>query len=160
MIRSSVRTKKEYIDAWSEEIQRAGTLTVLHTNAIASHIGLSATEFEAVDVISRNQPITAGELAVACGLTTGAITGLVDRLVAEKVIKRVSDPNDRRKVLLVPVKNSQKSKKIRELYRPLSENFEKIAHAYTKDELQFLIDSQAKLNAMANEMIRRLNTKK
>jgi DNA-binding MarR family transcriptional regulator len=46
--------------------------------------------------------MTAGELAQATGLTTGAITGVVDRLEKTGLVSRQFDARDRRKVLLVP----------------------------------------------------------
>ena len=153
---STKASKNELIEAWSQEVQKTGTLTVLHTNAVAQHIGLSATEFEAVDVISRNQPMTAGGLSVACGLTTGAITGLVDRLERERCIKRTGDPEDRRKVLLVPVRDSRKSKKITKLYQPIAEGFSALAAKYSKEELVFLIKVQSEMNQMAEDAIRRV----
>lgn len=160
MAKSSNHTKKELMELWSQEIQRAGTLTVLHTNAVSQRIGISATEFEAVDVISHNQPITAGNLAVCCGLTTGAVTGLIDRLVEAGYVKRASDPDDRRKVLLVPVENGRRSKKVRELYQPISEGYEKIANKYSKEQLEFLIEAQSSLNDMAEGAIQTLHTRK
>lgn len=154
---SSKMSKKELIEEWSQEIQRAGTLTVLHTNAVATQIGLSATEFEAIDVISRNQPITAGQLALACGLTTGAVTGLIDRIEAAGFVERRKDPKDRRKVLLVPVENSELSTKVRALYQPISEGYMEIANKFTAEELNFLICTQAKMNDMARRVINQLH---
>lgn len=159
-MKSSDYTKEQLMEMWSEEIQRAGTLTVLHTNAVSQRVGLSATEFEAIDVISRNQPMTAGKLAVFCGLTTGAITGLVDRLVNAGYIKRKSDPNDRRKVLLTPIENGMRNKKIRRLYTPIAEGYEKVASSYSKEELALLIDAQTKLNDMADSVIRGFHEQK
>ena len=159
-MKSSDYTKEQLMEMWSEEIQRAGTLTVLHTNAVSQRVGLSATEFEAIDVITRNQPITAGKLAVFCGLTTGAITGLVDRLVGAGYIKRKNDPNDRRKVLLMPIENGMRNKKIRRLYMPIAQGYEKVASAYSKDELVLLIDAQTKLNDMADGVIRGFHEQK
>jgi DNA-binding MarR family transcriptional regulator len=157
MVESSGMSKKELIEAWSQEIQRAGTINVLHTNAVAQRIGLSATEFEAIDVITRNQPITAGQLAVFCGLTTGAITGLIDRLEVAGFIRRVSDSSDRRKVLLEPIEDGARSKKIRALYEPIAIGFEDIAQRYTVDELEFLVESQTRLNTMAQGVIEKLH---
>ena len=89
-----MKSQKKLQNELSEAIQRAGTLKVLHTNAVASRIGLSATEFEAMDIISRCQPMTAGKLAEYCGLTTGAITGLVDRLERAGFVQRERDSED------------------------------------------------------------------
>lgn len=151
-----MKTKKELIYEWSQEVQRAGTINVLHTNAVAQRIGLSATEFEAIDVITHEQPVTAGRLAVSCGLTTGAITGLIDRLEKAGFVHRRTDPDDRRRVLLEPIEDSRCSDMVRTLYQPISEGFEKLAETYTAEQLEFLIATQRKMNAMAEDAIRQL----
>jgi DNA-binding MarR family transcriptional regulator len=153
-----MKSQEALLEAYSQAIQRAGTLTVLHTNAIAAHIGLSATEFEALDVIQKNQPITAGQLAVKCGLTTGGITGLVDRLTAAGFVKRVRDTSDRRRVLLYTIEKAEISHKIWKLYRPISEGFYEVTRNYTQKELQLLIDAQQAMNDMAEQVIEKIQS--
>lgn len=145
-----MKLQKELIEEASQSVQRAGTLTVLHTNAIASHIGISATEFEAMDIISRNQPITAGQLAEYCGLTTGAITGIVDRLERGRFVRRERDPSDRRRVFIVPVEDPERSRKVRELYRPISKAFEQCMNRYTPEQIRVFLDMQER---MADEIV-------
>src|SRR5690349_1487298 len=75
--------------------------TVLFHDAVASRVGLSATESKCLDIAVRsNEPLTAGKLADATGLTTGAITGVLDRLERAGFIRREKDENDRRQVLI------------------------------------------------------------
>jgi DNA-binding MarR family transcriptional regulator len=145
-----MKSQKELIEEASQSVQRAGTLTVLHTNAIASRIGISATEFEAMDIISRNQPITAGQLAEYCGLTTGAITGIVDRLERGRFVRRERDPSDRRRVFIVPVEDPERSRKVRELYRPISKAFEQCMNCYTPEQIRVFLDMQER---MADEIV-------
>jgi DNA-binding MarR family transcriptional regulator len=154
-----MESKEELIEELNQTIQRTGTLTVLHTNAIADKIGLSATEFESMDIISRNQPISAGMLATECGLTTGAITGIVDRLERAGLVRRISDPNDRRRVLLDPIEDEEKSKKIRKLYQPMSEMFHEIAEECTAEQLHFLIDIHKRMIRMTEKSIAELRQK-
>lgn len=146
-------SKKELIETLNQSMQRSGTLTVLHTNAVADKIGLSATEFESMDLIRQYQPMSAGKLAVSCGLTTGAITGIIDRLERAGFVRRSSDPKDRRRVLLEPIKDPEKSKKIYALYRPMSEAFEEIAGQCTPEELRFLISIHDKMNQATEKII-------
>jgi DNA-binding MarR family transcriptional regulator len=154
-----MKSKKELIEELSQSMQRSGTLTVLHTNAVADKIGISATEFESMDVISHNQPISAGHLANRCGLTTGAITGIVDRLERAGMVKRVSDPEDRRRVLLEPVENKEKSKRVRELYQPMSQAFGEIVEACTPEQIQFLVDIHNKMSDQMEKIIAELREK-
>jgi DNA-binding MarR family transcriptional regulator len=154
-----MKSKKELIEELNQTIQRSGTLTVLHTNAIADKIGLSATEFESLDIICRNKPISAGKLATECGLTTGAITGIIDRLERAGLVRRVDDPTDRRRVLLDPIDDFEKSKKIYELYRPMSNMFHEIAQECTSEQLHFLIDIHNKMIQMTEKSIAQLRQK-
>jgi DNA-binding MarR family transcriptional regulator len=154
-----MKLQKELIEEASQSIQRSGTLTVLHTNAVASHIGISATEFEAMDIISQNQPITAGQLAEYCGLTTGAITGIVDRLERGKFVRRERDPEDRRRVFIVPIEDPVRSKKVRALYRPISEAFERCMNCYTPEQVRLFLEMHKRMGDEVARIITELHKK-
>lgn len=151
-----MKSQKKLQYELSEAIQRAGTLKVLHTNAVASRIGLSATEFEAMDIISRYQPMTAGKLADYCGLTTGAITGLVDRLERAGFVERERDSEDRRRVYIKPIENAERSQKVRELYMPIAQAFGELSAKYTPEQIQLLIDLHNYLNDVTEKAISQL----
>jgi DNA-binding MarR family transcriptional regulator len=76
--------------------------TVYMHEAIAKKVGLSGTDHKYLGILIQRGAMTAGELAKLTGLTTGAVTGLVDRLEKKKLVKRQFDQEDRRKVLIVP----------------------------------------------------------
>ncbi|MFC5831128.1 MarR family winged helix-turn-helix transcriptional regulator [Nonomuraea insulae] len=76
---------------------------VLYSQAIADQLGLNATDARCLDILSRTGPITAGQLAELTGLTTGAITGVVDRLEKPGYVRRVRDAEDRRRVIIMPI---------------------------------------------------------
>ncbi|GAA1262567.1 hypothetical protein Psi02_75050 [Planotetraspora silvatica] len=82
---------------------------VLLSHAVAERLGLSATDSRCVDLLDRHGPITAGRLAELTGLTTGAVTGIVDRLERAHFVRREKDPADRRRVILrlVPERESE-----------------------------------------------------
>jgi DNA-binding MarR family transcriptional regulator len=67
--------------------------------AAAATLGLNATDFACLRVLLVEGPCTAGKLAETSGLTTGAITGIVDRLEKAGFVGRDSDPDDRRRVI-------------------------------------------------------------
>ena len=75
--------------------------TVLFHEQIAEHVGLSATDHKCLDLAVRaERPLTAGQIAELSGLSTGAVTGVIDRLERAGFVRRVRDPHDRRKVLV------------------------------------------------------------
>jgi len=92
----------------AEEIARfahlgreGSTLTVLRHARIAERMGLSATDHKALELIGQAQgPLTAGRIAELTGLSTGAVTGVMDRLEKAGLARRVRDTVDRRKVLI------------------------------------------------------------
>lgn len=70
--------------------------------AIAKEAGLTGTDHKYLGYLIENGEMTAGELAKISGLTTGAITGVIDRLEKNKLVKRKFLQADRRKVMIVP----------------------------------------------------------
>ena len=78
--------------------RESSTATVMFHATLASMKGLSATETKAIDVLDRQGPLTAGELAVRTGLAPPSVTGLIDRLARKGFVRRVDDPDDRRRV--------------------------------------------------------------
>lgn len=70
--------------------------------ACAERLGLHPTEWECVNLLldAQPQPLTAGQLAAQSGLTTGAVTGVLDRLEAKRWVSRDRDPSDRRRVIV------------------------------------------------------------
>ncbi len=75
------------------------TQTVFSHEAIARKQGLNATDTRCLDLISRagDEKVTAGDLGKATGLTTGAVTGILDRLEKAGMVQRERDTRDRRK---------------------------------------------------------------
>jgi DNA-binding MarR family transcriptional regulator len=67
-------------------------------DTIANFLGVNRTDARCLDLIGREGRITAGRLAESSSLTTGAVTVVIDRLSAAGYVRRVRDPNDRRKV--------------------------------------------------------------
>jgi DNA-binding MarR family transcriptional regulator len=65
-------------------------------------VGVNPTDLGALCLLLLHGPAPAGRLAELTGLTTGAITGVVDRLEKGGFVRRQADPADRRKVIVVP----------------------------------------------------------
>lgn len=76
------------------------TATVAFQECVARRLGMTAAERKCLGVLGECSPTTPGHLAAATGLTTGAITGIVNRLVAAGFIERAAHPSDGRSNLL------------------------------------------------------------
>jgi DNA-binding MarR family transcriptional regulator len=98
--------------------QYAYTSLQMH-EAIARKAGFSGTDHKYLGFFLQKGRLTAGELADLTDLTTGAVTGLIDRFEKKGLVKRQLDKNDRRKVFIMP-----NSKKIEILLKPLYQEFQ------------------------------------
>jgi DNA-binding MarR family transcriptional regulator len=86
---------------------------------IARKAGFSGTDHKYLGFFLQKGKLTAGELAALSGLTTGAVTGLIDRFEKKNLVKREYDENDRRKVFIVA-----DYKKIVKIFKPYYKQFQ------------------------------------
>nr|BFF01410.1 MarR family transcriptional regulator [Streptoalloteichus tenebrarius] len=85
----------------SELGRSLGAATVMFHSQVAERLGVSPSDHKCLDLaLQARTPITAGRLAELSGLSTGAVTGVIDRLERAGYVRRVRDPRDRRKVLV------------------------------------------------------------
>jgi DNA-binding MarR family transcriptional regulator len=131
------------------------TETVFLHQAIAQSVGLNATDTKCIDLILRGPEagVTAGWLSERSGLTTGAITHILDRLEKRRFIKRERDPQDRRKVLV---------RVLPEALAPLIPKYEavgrahlKLAEQYSDKELELIGDYFEKSAAISEAELAR-----
>jgi DNA-binding MarR family transcriptional regulator len=76
---------------------------VLFNHAANASLGLGASDSQFLTLLRSRGPMTPGQLAVATGLTSGTVTGVIDRLEKASLVRRDRDATDRRKVLVVPM---------------------------------------------------------
>jgi len=152
--------RSELVIKLNQLCRNNGNSNILLVHAIAQHINLSASEFECYSYMYDHGPLTAGELAKACGITTGGMTGMIDRLERARFATRTTDPNDRRRVLVSAVQNKKTFKKIAKLYEPLSKRFNQLVTRYSDDELAIIIDFMDLANDMIREAIDTLPNRK
>jgi DNA-binding MarR family transcriptional regulator len=86
------------IKAFGDAVRAYQTVNDNFDQAVADHVGMNRTDARCIDLIDQAGGMTAGELARAAGLTTGAVTAVIDRLEAAGLARRLPDPNDRRRV--------------------------------------------------------------
>ena len=81
-----------------EAIRANQTANDMFDDCLARFFGINRTDARCLDIIERHGRITAGQVASESGLTTGAVTAVIDRLEAAGYAARTRDPDDRRKV--------------------------------------------------------------
>src|SRR5689334_22127675 len=87
------------------DIERAcqAIRTAAYDEALADRLGLNPTDLRCLELVIAGPGVTAGRLAELADLTTGAVTGVLDRLERAGFVRRQPDPADRRSVTIVPV---------------------------------------------------------
>jgi len=135
--------------ALNHAMREISGLGVLHSQMIAERLGVNSTDLECLDLIVMRGPVTAGELARATNLTTGAITGVIDRLERAGFAAREPDPADRRKVRVRALPAIAES--IGPLYQPMAEATAAVLAAYDETQLAFALELMTRLNAAAVE---------
>ncbi|MFI9404273.1 MarR family winged helix-turn-helix transcriptional regulator [Nocardia sp. NPDC052316] len=103
-------------------------------------LGLSAIERKCMDTLRTLGPVTAGTIAEHTGLTSGAVTGLVDRLERAGYAKRVRDPRDRRKVLVELVPNERVDALLSAVFGPFGAEMAALGSRYSPTELRAIND--------------------
>jgi DNA-binding MarR family transcriptional regulator len=127
---------------------RLSTATVLYHTAIADRLGVSATDLKCYSLLMQNGPMTAGELAERTGLTTGAITGVIDRLEKAALARRAPDPTDRRRVVVELIPDSQRHAEIQQLYEPMGQAIIALTATYSDGDIATLTDFLSKASSV------------
>lgn len=135
--------------------QRYAYASLQMHETIARKAGFPGTDHKYLGFLLQKGRLTAGELAALTGLTTGAVTGLIDRFEKRKLAKRELDEVDRRKVYIVP-----DSKKIMALMMPFYKEFqaatEKLIASFSTEDQRIIEAYFLKAIALANETKRKV----
>lgn len=147
------KSRRELMAQLEQALQDVSGTGVLFSHAAAERMGVNATDLECLGVIQRG-PATAGQLAVATGLTTGAITGVIDRLERAGFAKRAPDETDRRKVL---VKMTPEAiARAAPLFEPMRRATAQVLSHYKDDELALILDFLNRSQSASLEVLAKL----
>lgn len=146
--------KQAMIAAISDMSRQFSTSTVLFHTALADRMGLNPTDHKCVDVLLQRGSMTAGQLAEVTGLTTGSITTALDRLEKAGFIKRVADPQDRRKVILEVIPDRLPEMGL--LFEGLVTAYMQMLDSYSEAELSMILEFLNKTVQITDEQAQRL----
>jgi DNA-binding MarR family transcriptional regulator len=117
-------------------------------------MGVNRTDARVLDLLEENGRMAAGEIAEAAGITSGAVTGVLDRLERSGYARRARVDGDRRKVLVEPTEKLQRA--AREIYWGLGPKADAKMRGYTDDDirvvLRFLRDTIAVTDEQTSEL--------
>src|SRR3970040_2178274 len=95
-MRSASLSRSDLLKQLDETLRKVGVQSVLLSDTVRGLVGLNSTDLECLDLLDMAGATTAGRLAQHAGLTTGAMTAVIDRLERAGVVRRLRDPEDRR----------------------------------------------------------------
>jgi DNA-binding MarR family transcriptional regulator len=127
-------------------------------DAAAERMGINRTDLRCLDILGRHEllgeAMTAGRLADAAGLTTGAVTALLDRLARAGYVRRVNDPADRRRVIVELTPKAHR--RSMEIWGPVAEDAGAMLDRFTVQELTLIRDFLRRGSEMNAEHLARV----
>ncbi|MGA4973532.1 MarR family transcriptional regulator [Streptomyces cinereoruber] len=126
-----------------EAIQRMDAyvaLGLIGQQEVAQALGVNVTDLTCLGHVlgAGEEPLSAGDLAERANLTTGAVTGVLNRLEKAGYAHRVPDPGDRRRVRVVA--DPDAAARLVELYGPFYARLEQVFARYTPEETAVIAD--------------------
>src|SRR5258707_5633352 len=134
---SRAKTRAALMQELEHAIRRSSGVGAIFSHTVADRAGVSSSDLECLDFLNLEGRVTAGRLAEVTGLTTGAITGVVDRLEKAGFVRRERDESDRRKVFIAIV--PENVAKIARFYTHMQRAMLKEWEAYSDAELRLLL---------------------
>lgn len=113
---------------------------VMFHEAVGQLLGLSGAERKCLDILDRLGAVSAGRIAEHTGLTTGAVTGMIDRLTRAGYVERTANPADRRSVIITLRPNTPLDALLPTIFGPLAEDMTELASHYSHSQLATIAD--------------------
>ena len=152
------REEQKRREAMIAEFQRLSQVSSLETaqfhQTAAAHYGLAISDMKALQFLLVDGPMTAGQIASRLGLTTGAVTSLVDRLERRGFARRVDDSSDRRKVVVQV--NKEKLRPADSVYYSIGERFAGLLRTYPTDDIELILNYTRRSIELTRDEARKL----
>ncbi|WP_289142020.1 MarR family transcriptional regulator [uncultured Brevibacillus sp.] len=129
-----------------QELRQNSARAVMLHELVSEKLGLNATDHKCLDFLNRTGPVTAGQLAQLTGLTTGAVTSVIDRLEKAGYVVRDKDPNDRRRVVVKA--SPENAAQIAPLFESVMQATIQIMSQYDEQETLLILGFMKQCNDM------------
>jgi DNA-binding MarR family transcriptional regulator len=150
--------RREIIHAVNQKFTEMSTETLLFHQALADILDFHIIDHRCMHFLHSYGAMPAGRLAELTGLTTAAVTGIIDRLEEAGYVRRVNYPNDRRRTIVEPVRNKKLEKMLEMIFTPFHEKMYKLFSLYSDSELAFLLDVMSKSIELTHEESKKLRS--
>jgi len=154
--RDSEQKHAEVLGTLARELRQFHALSASFFRAAAVRSGMTVTDLQVMDLLESSGPMTAGQLADLTGLTTGAITGMLNRLEEAGRVRRERDPNDARRVIVRLARGPDDGREIDPMFASLGKAWEELASHYDDEQLAFLLEFLQRSNALSRQELVRL----
>ena len=152
----SQQARAQALAALARELRELHGLGASLFRAAAARSGMTVTDLQVVDILESVGPATAGQLAELTGLTTGAITGMLNRLEEAGVVRRERDPSDGRRVIVRLAPGKGEGHEVGAVLASLGKAWEELASSYDDAQLALLLDFLGRGNALSRQELIRL----
>jgi DNA-binding MarR family transcriptional regulator len=144
------------VDELVAEFRISGNQDSAFDNVAAQWLGVNLTDLHCLNIVESRGGLTAGELATAAGLTSGAITGVIDRLELAGYARRVRDSRDRRKISLEVT--PQFYARANEIWGPLKRDWDALLTSrFTAQQLDSVIAFLRLTNEISRQHLARIS---
>jgi DNA-binding MarR family transcriptional regulator len=143
--------RRDLIEAIGLEVRRSQNRTDEYDEAVAHAVGINRTDMRCLDILAQEGGATAGRLAELMGLTSGAITTVIDRLETAGFARRERDESDRRRVRVAPTDKAHAE--LMPFYAPLQKMSEELFARYTEEQLELLLGFLVEAGARHDEIL-------
>jgi len=105
---------------------------------VAKKFKLGRNDVRCLDLLGRRGSMTAGQLSDVSGLSTGAVTFLLDRLEDAGMVRRRRDTDDRRRVWVEVVPAAYK--RLLHAQQPIMDEMKEVTQRFKAEELAIVRD--------------------
>lgn len=137
----------------AREFRQFNGLGASFFRAAAARVGMTVTDIQVIDLLESTGPATAGQLADLTGLTTGAITGMLNRLEEIGLVRRERDPDDGRRVIVRLERDKDEMQKISPIFAAFGKAWDELASDYDGEQIAFLLEFLKRSNALSRKEI-------
>jgi len=130
--------QRQFLAGGSDVFRGYLTAEIMLAHVTAQALGLSSADFFGLNIVAMRGPVSAGDLALGTGLTSGAATRMIDRLEAARFVRRVHDTADRRRVHVELA--TDRAGEIDAALEPNRRHLAEVFLTYTPDQLGVLFD--------------------
>jgi DNA-binding MarR family transcriptional regulator len=151
-------SKDDLIQELVKQFRISGNQDNAFDNVAAELLGLNQTDLHCINIIENSSGIGAGDLAAQAGLTTGAVTGVIDRLERAGYARRVSGEDRRRVKVEVTPEWYRRAGKI---WGPLAGDWgSQLSKRFTAQQLELAIEFLRATNELSERHLERIRKAK